>query len=44
MIRSGYLLLLVTSGLDGNPVPDRTLSFDLPDSDAWYASLGFRCR
>lgn len=29
-------------GIDGNPIPDATLSFDLPDSDAWFFSLGFR--
>ncbi len=34
--------LMVGGGIDGNPVPDSTISFDLPDSDAWFASLGFR--
>ena len=29
-------------GIDGNPIPDESLSFDLPDSDAWYASIGLR--
>lgn len=30
------------AGIDGNPIPDASLSFDLPDSDAWFLSLGFR--
>lgn len=29
-------------GIDGNPVPDETLSFDIPDADAWFGSIGFR--
>jgi long-chain fatty acid transport protein len=36
------LTLMAGFGLDGNPIPDETLSFDLPDSDAWFGSLGFR--
>jgi long-chain fatty acid transport protein len=36
------LSLMFGGGIDGNPIPDRTLTFDLPDSDAWFASLGFR--
>ncbi len=36
------LKLMGGFGLDGNPVPDETLSFDLPDSDAWFISCGFR--
>ena len=39
---SQQLTLLVGGGIDGNPVPNKTLSFDLPDSDAWFASCGFR--
>lgn len=27
-------------GYDENPVPDQTISFELPDSDAWLYSLG----
>lgn len=36
------LTLMGGFGFDGNPVPDETLSFDLPDSDAWFASFGVR--
>lgn len=36
------LTLMAGFGIDGNPIPDATLSFDLPDSDAWFVSLGFR--
>ena len=36
------LTLMVGGGIDGNPIPDESLSFDVPDSDAWFASLGFR--
>ena len=36
------LTLMAGGGIDGNPVPDESLSFDVPDSDAWFASLGFR--
>jgi long-chain fatty acid transport protein len=36
------LTLMAGIGIDGNPVPDATLSFDLPDSDAWFLSFGFR--
>jgi len=36
------LTLMAGGGIDGNPVPDESLSFDIPDSDAWFASLGFR--
>lgn len=39
---SQNLTLMAGGGIDGNPIPDSTLSFDLPDSDAWFASLGFR--
>ena len=39
---SDPLTLMAAFGIDGNPVPDSTLTFDLPDSDAWFASLGFR--
>lgn len=41
---SEKLTLMVGGGIDGNPIPDSTLSFDLPDSDAWFGSLGFRYR
>jgi len=34
--------LMAGIGFDGNPVPDETMSFDLPDSDAWFASFGVR--
>ncbi len=30
--------------LDENPIPDSTLGFDLPDSDATLYSVGFRYR
>lgn len=36
------LTLMTGCGLDGNPIPDSTLSFDLPDSNAWFASLGWK--
>lgn len=36
------LTLMAGFGIDGNPIPDETLSFDLPDSDAWFGSFGFR--
>lgn len=36
------LALMAGVGIDGNPVPDSSVSFDLPDSDAWYISCGFR--
>jgi long-chain fatty acid transport protein len=39
---SPKLTLMAGGGIYGNPVPDATISFDLPDSDAWFASLGFR--
>lgn len=38
------LQLMGGAGIDGNPIPDATLSFDLPDSDAWFVSFGFRYR
>jgi len=41
---SQKLILMAGGGIDGNPIPDSTLSFDLPDSDAWFGSLGFRYR
>lgn len=34
------LTLMAGCGVDGNPIPDSTLSFDLPDSNAWFASFG----
>ena len=36
------LNLMAGFGIDGNPIPDASLSFDLPDSDAWFLSFGFR--
>jgi len=39
---SEALTLMAGFGLDGNPIPDATLSFDIPDSDAWFGSFGFR--
>ena len=36
------LTLMAGGGIDGNPIPEATLSFDLPDSDAWFFSLGAR--
>lgn len=36
------LTIMAGFGIDGNPIPDKTLSFDLPDSDAWFGSFGFR--
>ncbi len=36
------LTLMAGGGIDGNPIPDESVSFDLPDSDAWYASIGLR--
>lgn len=36
------LTLMGGFGIDGNPVPDSNLSFDLPDSDAWFVSFGAR--
>jgi len=39
---SPKLTLMAGGGIYGNPVPDATISFDLPDSDSWFASLGFR--
>ena len=38
---SKQLNLMIGGGIDGNPVPNETLSFDLPDSDAWFVSFGF---
>jgi len=34
------LTIMAGCGIDGNPIPDSTLSFDLPDSNAWFASFG----
>ncbi len=34
------LTLMAGCGVDGNPIPDSTLFFDLPDSNAWFASFG----
>ena len=39
---SSKLALMAGGGIYGNPVPEATISFDLPDSDSWFASLGFR--
>ena len=36
------LTLMAGAGIDGNPIPDASLSFDLPDADSWFASLGVR--
>lgn len=36
------LTLMAGGGIDGNPIPEATLSFDLPDSDAWFFSFGLR--
>ena len=36
------LALMAGVGIDGNPIPDASLSFDLPDSDAWFISFGCR--
>jgi long-chain fatty acid transport protein len=36
------LAVMAGAGIDGNPIPDASLSFDLPDSDAWFVSLGCR--
>jgi long-chain fatty acid transport protein len=36
--------LMAGFGIDENPIPDATLSFDLPDSDAKLYSLGLRYR
>ena len=48
-IRLGYtyqwseqLAVMAGAGIDGNPIPDASLSFDLPDSDAFFISLGCR--
>ncbi len=38
------LTLMAGFAIDENPVPDSTLGFDLPDSDAKLYSLGFRYR
>ena len=35
-------VLMAGFALDGNPVPDSTLGFDLPDSDAKLYSIGLR--
>jgi long-chain fatty acid transport protein len=39
---SQRITLMIGGGIDGNPVPDHTFSFDLPDSDSRFASIGFR--
>lgn len=36
------LTLMAGVGIDGNPIPDSSLSFDLPDSNAWFISFGGR--
>jgi len=36
------LTTMVGFGIDENPVPERTLGFELPDSDATLYSIGFR--
>jgi long-chain fatty acid transport protein len=33
---------MIGFGIDTNPVPERTLGFELPDSDAKLYSIGFR--
>ncbi|WP_456386027.1 OmpP1/FadL family transporter [Desulfolithobacter sp.] len=38
------LTLMAGFAIDENPIPDATLGFDLPDSDARLYSLGFRYR
>jgi len=34
--------LMAGFGYDKTPIPDETISFELPDSDAWLYSLGFQ--
>jgi long-chain fatty acid transport protein len=41
---NGDLTLMAGFGYDETPVPDETLGFELPDSDAWLYSLGARYR
>jgi len=36
------LALMGGAGISDTPIPDATLSFDLPDSDTWLFSFGFR--
>jgi len=36
------LTLMAGFAFDENPVPDETIGFDLPDSDAWIYSIGAR--
>lgn len=36
------LTTMIGFGIDDNPVPSRTLNFELPDSDAKLYSIGFR--
>jgi long-chain fatty acid transport protein len=38
------LTLMLGFAYDETPVPEETLGFELPDSDAWLYSLGFRYR
>ncbi|HIQ37514.1 MAG TPA: transporter [Desulfocapsa sulfexigens] len=38
------LTLMAGFGYDETPVPDETLGFELPDSDAWLYSIGARYR
>ena len=38
------ITLMAGFGYDENPIPDDTLGFELPDSDAWLYSIGFRYR
>jgi long-chain fatty acid transport protein len=33
---------MIGFGIDDNPIPSRTLNFELPDSDAKLYSIGFR--
>lgn len=39
---SDALELMAGVAYDQNPIPDETVSFELPDSDAWLYSLGFQ--
>ncbi len=40
----GDVTLMAGLAIDENPVPDATLNFDIPDSDARFYSLGLRYR
>jgi len=41
-VLDGNWTLMAGFGYDKNPEPDRTVGFELPDSDAWLYSLGFQ--